>query len=216
MELAVYSEAGEVVGQIQVSEAVFGVPFNGPLVHQAVVAQQANARQGTVSTRGRSEVSGSGRKMYRQKGTGRARHGNRRAPVFRGGGVTFGPKPRSFRQALPRKMRRQAIRCALSAKVADEELVVVEGLSLEEPDTKKMAQILHALGAGTSALVVTPEVDQTVIRSSRNLPRVETTLARLLNVVDLLSHKNVVMTVEAVRQVEGWLGAVGDSRRQAA
>lgn len=216
MELAVYNEAGEVVDQIQVSDAVFGAPFNGSLVHQAVVAQQANARQGNASTKTRAEVSGSGRKIHRQKGTGRARHSDRRAPLFRGGGVTFGPKPRSFRQALPRKMRRQAIRCALSAKVADEELVVVVGLSFAAPNTRKMAEILNVLGAKTSTLVVTPEVDQVMIRSARNLPRVKPTLARLLNVVDLLSHRNVVMTVEAVRRVEDWLGATRETQGQVA
>lgn len=216
MELAVYNQAGEIVGQIQVSDAVFGVPFNGPLVHQAVAAQQANSRQGNASTKGRSEVSGSGRKIFRQKGTGRARHGDRRAPIFRGGGVVFGPKPRSFRQALPRKMRRQAIRCALSAKVTDEELVVVEGLSLTTPNTRQIAQMLGALGAASSALVIIPEVDQAVILSARNLPRVKTTLARLLNSVDLLSHRNVVMTVEAVRQVENWLAPAVESQEQAA
>ncbi len=216
MELAVYNLAGEVVSQIQVSDAVFGAPFNGPLVHQAVTAQQANSRQGNASTKGRSEVSGSGRKIYRQKGTGRARHGDRQAPIFRGGGVVFGPKPRSFRQALPRKMRRQAIRCALSAKVTDEELVVVEGLSLTTPNTRQITQMLKALGAANSALVIIPEVDQAVILSARNLPRVKTTLARLLNATDLLSHRNVVMTVEAVRQVENWLAPAAESQEQAA
>ena len=216
MELVVYNEAGEVVERIEVSDAVFGASFNGPLVHQAVVAQQANARQGTASTKSRSNVAGSGRKMFKQKGTGRARHGDRRAPIFKGGGVTFGPQPRSYRQALPKKMRRQAIRSALAAKVGDEELVVVNGFSLEEPATKRMGQVLTALGAGSSTLVVTPEVDKAVVLSARNLPRVRTTLARLLNVVDLLSHRNVVMTVEAVRQVEGWLDPARDVRKPAA
>ena len=202
MQVSVYNTAGEVVDNIEISEHVFGVPFNQAVVHQAVVRQQANARQGTASTKTRSEVSGSTRKMYRQKGTGYARAGSRRSPIRRGGGITFGPKPRSYRQAMPKKMRRLALRCVLSAKARDEELIVLEQLKLDQPKTKEMGGILAALGVDSSALIVTSEPEENVVKSARNLPGIKTMPASLLNVVDILSRKMLVMTVEAVRKAE--------------
>lgn len=202
MQIPVYSLTGEVVEQIEISDQVFAVPFNEGVVHQAMVRQQANARQGTASTKTRSEVSGSSRKLFRQKGTGFARAGSRRSPLRRGGGITFGPQPRSYRQAMPKKMRQLALKCALSAKARDEELKVLEELKLEEPKTKQMAQILTALGVDSPALIVTSEPEDSVVKSARNLKGIKTMPANLINVLDILSYKILLMTVTAVRKVE--------------
>lgn len=202
MQVPVYNLTGEVVEHIEVSDGVFAVPFNQAVVHQAMVRQHANARQGTASTKTRSEVSGSSGKMFRQKGTGLARAGSRRSPLRRGGGITFGPRPRSYRQAMPKKMRQLALRCVLSAKIGDEELMILEQLKLEEPKTKEMARILAALGVDSSALIVTVEPEESVVKSARNLAGIKTLPANLLNVVDILSHKRLLMTVAAIRMVE--------------
>lgn len=202
MEVPVYNLAREVVRHIEISDEVFAVPFNQAVVHQALVRQRANTRQGTASTKTRGEVSGSGRKLYRQKHTGLARAGSRRSPLRRGGGVVFGPKPRSYRQAMPKKMRQLALRCVLSAKAGDGELMVLEQLKLAEPKTKQMAQILAALGVNSSALIVTAEVEENVVKSSRNLQGIKTLPASVLNVVDLLSYKMLLMTEAAVRKAE--------------
>ena len=202
MEVPVYSLTGEVVKHIEISDRVFAVPFNQAVVHQALVRQRANARQGTASTKTRSQVSGSSRKLFRQKHTGMARAGNKKSPLRRGGGITFGPKPRSYRQAMPKKMRQLAIRCALSAKARDEELVVLEQLKLEEPRTKQMAGILAALEVDSSALIVTSEPEENVVKSARNLAGIKTMPANILNVVDILSYKMLLMTEAAVRKAE--------------
>lgn len=201
MQVPVYSLTGEVVDHIDVSDQVFAVPFNEGVVHQVMVGQLANARQGTASTKTRSEVSGSSRKMFRQKGTGLARAGRRRSPTRRGGGIIFGPKPRDYHQDTPKKMRRLALKCVLSSKVQDDELKVVQELKLE-PKTKFMSQILNALGADSSALVVTANPEEHVIKAARNLQGIKTMPANLLNVLDILSHKMLLMTVSAVRRVE--------------
>jgi len=202
VRVPVYSLTGEVIKQIEISDDVFAVPLNEAVVHQAMVRQRANARQGTASTKTRSEVSGSSKKLFRQKHTGMARAGSRRSPLRRGGGITFGPKPRSYQQALPKKMRQLALRCVLSAKVKDGELVVVEQLELDEPKTKEMVRILAALGVDSSALIATSEPEDNVVKSARNLAGIKTMPANLLNVVDILSHKVLLMTVAAVRKVE--------------
>ena len=202
MQVPVYNLAGEVVDHIEVSEHLFGVPFNQAVVHQVLVGQRANARQGTNSTKTRGEVTGSTRKLYRQKGTGSARAGASRSPTRRGGGIIFGPKPRNYRQTLPRKMRRLALRCVLSAKLRDEELMVLEQLNLEQPKTREIVRVLTALGVDSSALIVTAEVEENVIKSARNLPGIGTMPASLLNVVDILSRKKLLMTVSAVRKAE--------------
>ncbi len=202
MQVPVYSLNGEVIKHIEVSDRVFAVPFNQAVVHQAMVRQQANARQGTASTKTRSEVSGSGRKLYRQKHTGLARAGSRRSPLRRGGGIAFGPKPRSYRQAMSKKMRQLALRCVLSAKARDGELMVVEQLKFDEPKTKDMVRILAALGVDSSALIVTREPEAKVVKSARNLPGIRTLPASLLNVVDILSYKALLMTEAAVRRAE--------------
>ena len=206
MQISVYNNAGQEIDKIEVDEAIFGVQPNEAVVHQALVRQLANSRQGTADTKTRREVSGSSRKLYKQKHTGMARAGNKRSPLRRGGGVIFGPHPRSYRQAMPKKMRRLAIRSILSAKVAGEELKVIDSFGLEEPKTKQMAQVLQALGISSSALLVTAELDTTVFKSARNITMTKTLPASMLNVVDLISHNTLLMTVDAVRRVEAMLG----------
>ena len=202
MQVPVYSLAGEVVKHIEISDDVFGVPLNQAVVHQAMVRQRADARQGTAKTKTRSEVSGSSRKLFRQKHTGLARAGSRRAPLRRGGGIAFGPQPRSYRQAMPKKMRQLALRCVLSAKAGDGELMVLEQLRLDEPRTKEMVRILAALGVDSSALIATSEPEENVVKSARNLAGIKTIPASLLNVVDILSYKMLLMTEAAVRKAE--------------
>jgi large subunit ribosomal protein L4 len=202
VKVPVYSLSGEVVKQIEVSDNVFAVPFNAAVVHQAVVAQEANARQGTASTKTRSEVAGSTRKLYRQKHTGLARAGARRSPTRRGGGVTFGPRPRSYHQELPKKMKRLALRCALSAKAKDKELMVLDKLEMEKPKTREMEGVLAALGVDSSALIVLDKSAENVVKSARNLAGVKTLPANILNVVDILAYKRLLMTEAAVRRAE--------------
>jgi len=216
VQVPVYSLTGEVVEHIEISDQVFAVPFNEGVVHQAMVRQRANARQGTASTKTRGEISGSGRKLFRQKGTGYARAGSRRSPLRRGGGIVFGPHPRNYEQAMPRKMRQLALRCTLSAKVEDGELKVLKELKLEEPKTRQMVQILAALGVDSSALIVTSEPEDSVIKSARNLKRIKTTPANLLNVIDLLSYKMLLMTATAVRKAEQlWGERLAQGRKHA-
>ncbi len=202
MQVPVYSLSGEVVKHIEISDHVFAVPFNQAVVHQTLVRQRANARQGTASTKTRGEVSGSSHKLFRQKHTGMARAGSRKSPLRRGGGITFGPHPRSYEQAIPKKMRRLSLMCVLSARARDGERKVVEQLKLEETRTKEMVRILAALGVNTSALIATSEPEENVIKSARNLPGIKTTPANILNVVDLLSYKMLLMTETAVRKAE--------------
>ena len=202
MQIPVYNPTGDIIKHIEISDDVFAVPFNQAVVHQAMVRQRANARQGTADTKTRGEVSGSTVKLFRQKGTGFARAGSRRAPLRRGGGIVFGPHPRRYRQAMPKKMRRLALRCVLSAKVGDGELVVLEQLKLDEPKTKEMIRILAALGVDSSALIVTAEPEVNIVKSARNLQGIKTLPASLLNIVDVLSHKILLMTEAAVRKAE--------------
>jgi large subunit ribosomal protein L4 len=204
---SVYNTQGEVVGEVQLSDAVFGVEINESLMHQAVVAYQARQRQGTQSTKGRSEVAGGGRKPWRQKGTGLARAGSIRSPIFRGGGITFGPKPRDFSQDLPKVMRRKALTSALSAKVKDGDLIVLDSLRLAAPKTQEVTGILARLNVVRAALIVTPETDPTLVLSARNIPGVDTQRAENLNAYDVLVHGKVLMTREAVIKVEEVFGA---------
>ncbi|MBM3166000.1 MAG: 50S ribosomal protein L4 [Chloroflexi bacterium] len=202
MKIDVYNMKGELVGPIEVSDDVFGVPFNEAVVHQAMLRQLANRRLGTADTKKRGEVTGSGKKLFAQKHTGRARRGDRRSPMLKGGGVAFGPHPRSYRQDMPRKMRRLALKCALSAKLADGELRIVDKLELKEPKTSEMIDTLVALGVGTSVIIATDKADDNLIMSARNIDGVKLIPARLLNVGDLLSHKALLMTQGAVRTAE--------------
>jgi large subunit ribosomal protein L4 len=202
MQLPVHNSLGEIVNHIEIEDNVFAVPFNQAVVHQAMVRQLANARLGTADTKTRGEVSGSTRKLYRQKHTGWARRGARRSPLLRGGGIVFGPHPRSYRKGMPKKMRRLALRCLLSAKASVGEIMVVEQFELTKPRTVEMARILKALGADSSALIVTAEPETDVIKSASNIPKAKTLSAALLNVVDLLSHKFLVITIDGLRRVE--------------
>jgi large subunit ribosomal protein L4 len=202
MQAPVYNLAGEVVANIEISDKVFGVAFNESLVHQSVLRQQANARQGNASTKTRGNVAGSTRKLYKQKGTGSARAGSSKSPLRRGGGIIFGPHPRDYHQAMPKSMRRLALRCVLSAKLEDGELKILESLKLDEIKTRKMAGILDAMKVDNTALVVTSATDTNVVKSARNLPGIKTLPANLLNVVDIISHRTLLMEVDAVRKAE--------------
>jgi large subunit ribosomal protein L4 len=202
MKVDVYTTQGEKSGPIELAESVFGVPFNEALVHQAMVRQLANRRQGTADSLRRGEVNGSTRKLSAQKHTGRARRGDRRSPLLKGGGVAFGPHPRSYRQDMPKKMRRLALRCVLSAKARDGEIKILDKIELSGPRTQEMLGILIALGVDTSTLIATVEADGNMLISARNLEDVKTIPGNLLNVADLLSYKALIMTKDAVHKVE--------------
>ena len=191
---------------VTLDDVAFGASFNGPLVHESVRAELAALRQGTSSTKTRGEVRGGGRKPYRQKGTGRARQGSISAPHYRGGGVVFGPHPRSYEQRLPRKMKRLALRGALTAKLGDEQLKVIDTFGLEAIKTKELAGVLSALQATGRVLVVAPGRDQTLERSARNLPTVEVILADSLNVVDLINADLVLIEQPALARMESVYG----------
>jgi large subunit ribosomal protein L4 len=208
MKLSVRDAQGKQVRSITVDDTVFGITPNLAVLHQAFVAQRANQRRGSASTKSRGEVQGSTRKIRGQKYTGRARQGSARSPVRVGGGVAFGPRPRSYRQALPKKMRRLAIRSALSGKVSDGQLHIVDKLGFERPRTKDVGRVLHNVGIERSALIVTGEPDRSVLVSARNLPKTKVLPASYLNVVDMLTHRDLLLTEDAVRSVEGlWGGA---------
>ncbi len=202
MQVPIYSLKGEVIEQMEISEEVFGIPFNKAVVHQAMVRQLANKRQGTASTKTRGEVTGSTRKLYAQKHTGRARRGDIKSPLLRGGGVAFGPKPRSYRQSMPKKMRRLALRCILSSKTREDNLKVIEEPLFERPKTKNMTAILSALGIDSTALIVTELSNPNVVKSARNLTNTKVLPSNLINVLDLLSYKTLIITVPAVHNME--------------
>ena len=211
VKLPVYDASGEVVRHLEASEDVFAVPFNESVVHQAMLRQRANGRQGTADTKTRAEVVASGRKLYRQKGTGNARSGSRKSPLRRGGGVIFGPHPRDYRQDMPKKMRRLAIRCLLSAKAGAGNIKVVDALNLTAAKSKEMVALLKTLGIESSALIATENVQDMVVKSARNLNRVKTSPANLLNVLDLLKYDTLLLTELAVQQVENlWGSAKGE------
>lgn len=200
--------AGEQVGEIELNDAVFAAPINRPLMHQALVRQLANARLGTHDTKERWEVSGGGRKPWRQKGTGRARQGSTRAPQFIGGGTVFGPTPRKYTQSLPKKMQHAALRSALTAKAAAGQLIIIDQMSVDAPKTKNMVNVLKAIGADRgSILMVLAEKSEPVWRSTNNLPNVKTLLSGYLNVRDLLGYDTLMLTRDAVEYIELWLGA---------
>jgi len=205
-QVDIVNMAGEVVGQMELDDHVFGIEPNPSVVHQAVVCQLANARRGTADTQTRGEVSASGSKLWRQKGTGRARQGSRRAPHWKGGGVAFGPHPRLYTQTLPRKMRRLALRSALSSKVKEERLLVLDRLEMAEPRTKEMVALLKTLGVAGKAMIVLPERDEVVTKAAGNIPDLLTVVPSTMNLLDLLSRDRVVMTVDAVKAITAWLG----------
>ena len=199
----VYNMAGEAVEQLELSEQVFGVIPNVAVLHQVVTAQLVNRRQGNASTKTRSEVSGGGKKPYKQKGTGRARQGSTRSPQFRHGGVVFGPRPRNYHHDVPKKMRRLAIRSALSDKVANEQLIVVNQLNLETPRTKDMIALLGRLPVeGKKVLMMLPQRDENIVRSTRNIPNAKVQHVSSINVIELLKHDFVIMPRQTVRWIE--------------
>jgi large subunit ribosomal protein L4 len=213
MKVDLYDNNGAVVAQQELDESVWGIEPNIAVMHQALVRQQANARLGTHDTKTRSEVRGGGRKPWRQKGTGRARQGSIRAPHWKGGGVVWGPHPRKYTQAMPRQMRRLAIRSVLSAKVRDERLVVIRGLGEIEPKTKAMKSLLEKLPESRSTLIVVAEKSDIVRRAAGNLPNVHLILADFVNVRDVLKYDYLLMTNEAVERIEA-LWALPDDKRQ--
>ncbi len=216
MNLDVVDRAGKTVRSIEVDDLVFGIAPRPAVVHQALLAQRANKRQGTHSTKTRGEVAGSTVKLFRQKGTGRARQGSVRAPHRRGGGIVFGPAPRSYRQRLSKRLRRLAVRSVLSSKAADGSLRVIDALGMETPRTKEMRNMLDSLGLVRSALVVTSKPDPAVKRSTRNLRQISCLPAPYLNVLDLLAHQALLMTEDAVRVAEAYWGGDRATRRLAA
>jgi len=207
MRVPVHNIAGEIIGEIELREDIFGVPINVPVMHQALVRQLANARLGTHKTKTRGEVSGGGRKPWRQKGTGRARHGSTREPQWRGGGIAHGPRPRSYRQKMPRKMRRLAYKSALSVKAKEGQIIVLDDLQMPAPKTREMVSILEALGVDSSALILLPERNVNVEKSANNLPDVKTLRANYLNIRDLLGYDYLIMPLGALQVIESILGS---------
>ena len=207
MEAKLYNQAGQAIGTLELQDYIFGIEPNIPVMHQAVIRQLANARLGTHSTKTRGEVRGRTRKLYRQKGTGRARQGAIRAPHHSGGGVVHGPKPRKYTKAMPRKMRRLAVRSALSAKYAENQIIFVDDLSLNAPKTKDFLALLKNLPlVGDKTLVALGEKSDNITLSASNLPNVKTLLAAYLNVRDLLTYDTLILPKSALSVVETILG----------
>lgn len=217
MDIEVHNIKGEPIDEVEILDDVFDVPMNAVLVHQVLVGQLANARQGTSQTKTRSNVSGGGRKPRPQKHTGQARQGSIRSPLWKGGGVAFGPSPRSYRQRTPKKMRRAAIRMVLSDKAREGNLIVLQDLILESPKTKEFVAMIRALGGRRSILLVADGADPEMLRAGRNVPDVDMLPADLLNTVDVLNHRTLIMTLDAVRRAESlWSTAAADEPQSAA
>ncbi len=204
-ELEIVDQEGKAVGKAELSQALFDGQVKEHLIHEVVLAQLAGRRAGTHSTKGRSEVSGGGRKPWRQKGTGRARAGTIRSPLWRGGGVIFGPKPRNYGVRVPGKVKKGALKSALNLKLREGELKLVEGLRLPEPKTREMAKILKQLGLGGKTLVLLPEADEGLTRACRNIPGVKTLALVGINVYDLMDHDTVLTTQEVLGALEARL-----------
>ncbi|CAM4077537.1 50S ribosomal protein L4 [Mesobacillus thioparans] len=201
-KVALFNQAGSQVGEIELNDSVFGIEPNNHVMFEAVVMQRASLRQGTHKTKIRSEVAGGGRKPWKQKGTGRARQGSIRSPQWRGGGTVFGPVPRSYSYKLPKKVRRLAIKSALSSKVQAENILVLESLAFEAPKTKEFKSVLTGLSINTKALIVTAGLEENVALSARNIPGVTVVTADGINVLDVLNHDKLIMTKAAVEKVE--------------
>lgn len=201
-KVALYSMNGAQVGEIDLSDEIFGIKPNESVLHDAVVMQQASQRLGTHKVKGRSEVRGGGRKPWRQKGTGRARQGSIRSPQWVGGGTVFGPTPRSYSYKLPKKVRRLAIKSALSSKVIDNDIIVLDDLSFETPKTKDMKNVLDVLNVNSKVLLVDKEYTENIVLSARNIPGVKFVSAEGINVLDVLNHGKLILTKEAVAKIE--------------
>lgn len=206
MQVLVRNTQGETVGEVELRDDIFGVEPNVPVMHQALVRQLANARLGTHKTKKRGEVRGGGRKPWRQKGTGRARQGSIRAPQWRGGGAVFGPQPRSYKQKMPRKMRRLAYRSALSLKAQGDQIIVLDALQMEVPKTREMLDILDRLELDASVLILLPRRNEDIEKSAKNIPDVKTVRASYLNVRDLLNYDYLLMPLGSLEVIEGILG----------
>ncbi|MBU5594675.1 50S ribosomal protein L4 [Amphibacillus sp. MSJ-3] len=201
-KVALYNQSGSQVGDIELNDVVFGIEPNQHALHDAVVMQQASKRQGTHAVKNRSAVSGGGRKPWRQKGTGRARQGSIRSPQWVGGGVVFGPTPRSYSYKLPKKVRRLALKSALSTKVTEENLTVLDALAIDTPKTKEVINLLNALNVNEKALIVTSEKDEVIMKSANNLQKVKVLQASHLNILDILAHDRLIITKDAVESIE--------------
>jgi len=206
MQVSVLNMAGETVGQVELVDTIFSAPVNGPLMHQAMVRQLANARLGTAKVKLRGEVAGGGRKPWKQKGTGRARQGSTRAAQWRGGGIIFGPSPRSYRQQMPRKMRHAALCSALSVKTAEERVIILDELKVAAPKTREMMQALKAWAVDTKVLILCAEANEMVARSANNLTDVKLLRASYLNIRDLMTYDYLVIPQDALAVLEGILG----------
>jgi large subunit ribosomal protein L4 len=206
MEIPVLDVNGQQVDTVELPAAIFDTEVNVGLMHQAYVRQMANARLGTHKTKTRSEINRTTAKVWRQKGTGRARHGSRKAPIFVGGGVAHGPRPRDYSLRMPRQMRRAALRSALTAKAHDEALVIVDALTLEQPKTRHMVGVLNRLVGTDTALVLLHDKEETVERATNNITGAKTLPVRYLNIRDLLTYDKVVMPLAALQVIEEWLG----------
>ena len=205
-KVSVLNQAGTSVGEIELNEAIFGIEPNEAVLFEALVQQRASLRQGNHKVKTRAEVAGGGRKPWRQKGTGRARQGSIRSPQWRGGGIVFGPTPRSYSYKLPKKVRRLALLSALSTKVREEDIIVLEGLTFNAPKTKEFIKVLADLSIDKKALIVTADLDETVALSARNIPGISVVTATGINVLDLIGHDKLVMTKAAVQKIEEVLG----------
>jgi large subunit ribosomal protein L4 len=201
-KVALYNVSGQQIGDIELNDTIFGVEVNQHVLYEVVKNQLANKRQGTQSTKTRAEVRGGGRKPWRQKGTGRARQGSIRAPQWPGGGVVFAPKPRDYSYAVPKKVRRLAMKSALSSKVESSEIIVLDELNLTQPKTKDMVNILKNVNSKKKALLVMVEKNENVVKSASNIPGIQTTLVNTLNVYDILKYDSLIITKEAVKKVE--------------
>ncbi|MFC3040922.1 50S ribosomal protein L4 [Virgibacillus xinjiangensis] len=199
-KVALFKQDGSQAGDVELNDSVFGIEPNTHVLHEAVVMQRASLRQGTHAVKNRAEVSGGGRKPWRQKGTGRARQGSIRSPQWVGGGTVFGPTPRSYSYKLPKKVRRLALKSALSSKVQEENLVVLENIAIEAPKTKEVVKMLDALNVDSKALIVTAEKEDTVIRSANNLQSVKVLTVEEINVLDLLTHDKLIVTKDAAEK----------------
>ncbi|PIC70437.1 50S ribosomal protein L4 [Sporosarcina sp. P18a] len=205
-KVSVVSQTGSAVGDIELNDAIFGIEPNEAVLFEAIVQQQASLRQGNHKVKTRAEVAGGGRKPWRQKGTGRARQGSIRSPQWRGGGIVFGPSPRSYSYKMPKKVRRLALLSALSTKVAAEELIVLDNLAFDAPKTKGFVKVLEDLSITKKALFVTADLEESVALSARNIPGISVVSANGINVLDLVGHDQLVMTKAAIEKVEEVLG----------
>ncbi|MFA1821656.1 50S ribosomal protein L4 [Virgibacillus oceani] len=198
--VALFKQDGSQAGDLQLNEAVFGIEPNTHVLHEAVVMQRASLRQGTHAVKNRSEVRGGGRKPWRQKGTGRARHGSIRSPIWVGGGTAFGPTPRNYGYKMPKKVRRLALLSALSSKVKEGNVLVLDAIAIDAPKTKEIVKMLESLGVNEKALIVTADKEETIIRSANNLQNTNVLTVKEINVLDLLSHDKLIMTKDAAEK----------------